>query len=66
MPLKHNGDGSLDLYFQHESPGADQETNWLPAPNGAFNVTMRMYWPKDQGPSIIDGSWRPPAVRKLP
>jgi hypothetical protein len=62
MPLKHNGDGSLDIYIQHESPGADKESNWLPAPDGGFNVTMRMYWPRDHSPSILDGSWKPPAV----
>jgi hypothetical protein len=66
MPLHHNGDGSLDIYIQHDSPGADREANWLPAPDGGFNVTMRMYWPKDQSPSIIDGSWKPPAVQKVP
>jgi hypothetical protein len=66
MPLQRNGDGSLDIYIQHDSPGADKETNWLPAPDGGFNITMRMYWPKDHSPSIIDGSWRPPAVYKVP
>jgi hypothetical protein len=65
MPLHRNGDGSLDIYIQHQPPGADKETNWLPAPDGAFNITMRMYWPKAEPPSIIDGSWRPPPVNKV-
>ena len=65
MPLELNGDGSLDIHIQHDAPGAGKETNWLPAPAGGFNVTMRMYWPKDQSPSIIDGSWNPPAIRNL-
>jgi hypothetical protein len=65
MPLHHNGDGSLDICIQHDSPGADKETNWLPAPDSGFNITLRMYWPKDETPSIIDGSWKPPAVKKV-
>lgn len=60
--LKYNADGSLTLYFQNQSPGADKEANWLPAPKGAFIPMLRMYWPKDTPPSILDGSWTPPAV----
>jgi hypothetical protein len=62
---KFNADGSLTLYFQNESPGADKEANWLPAPKGEFIPMLRMYWPKDTSPSIIDGSWKPPAVVKI-
>ena len=43
MPFKYNPDGSLDLYFQNESPGANKEVNWLHAPKGLFNLTMRLY-----------------------
>ena len=60
--LKYNPDGSLTLYFQNQSPGADKEANWLPAPTGPFIPMLRMYWPKDTPPSILDGSWTPPAV----
>jgi hypothetical protein len=61
--LKYNADGSLDLYFQSESPGKDKESNWLPAPTGGFNLTMRLYAPKSE---VLTGIWNPPPVRKLP
>jgi hypothetical protein len=48
MPFKYNADGSLDLYFQNESPGKDKEANWLRAPKGGFNLTMRIYAPKSE------------------
>jgi hypothetical protein len=66
MPLQQNSDGSTDIYIQHESPGPGKEANWLPAPDGGFNLTMRMYWLRQQSPSILDGSWSPPAVTKTP
>lgn len=62
--LKYNGDGSLTLYFQHESPGKDKEANWLPAPKGNFLPMLRMYWPKEVNPSILDASWIPPQIVK--
>ena len=61
--LRFNDDGSLDLFIQHDSPGADRESNWLPAPAGQFNLIMRIYWPKE---SVIDGSWKIPGVRRAP
>ncbi len=61
-PLKFNPDGSLDVYFQNASPGADKEFNWLPAPTGDFNLTMRLYGPKFE---VLDGRWAPPAIRKV-
>jgi hypothetical protein len=62
MPFKYNFDGSLDLYFQNESPGKDKEANWLPAPKGPFNLTMRIYAPKSEA---LTGRWNPPPVTRL-
>ena len=62
--FKYNDDGSLTLYFQNVSPGADKEANWLPAPAAPFAMTMRLYWPNKTPPSILDGTWAPPPVVK--
>ena len=58
-----NADGSVDLYLQADSPGKAKEANWLPAPKAQFIPMMRLYWPKDTPPSIIDGTWKPPAIK---
>jgi len=62
MPFHYNADGSLDLYFQNESPGKAKEANWLPSPKGGFNVTMRLYAPKGEA---LTGRWNPPPIAKL-
>jgi hypothetical protein len=62
--LKYNADGSLTIYLQNASPGKDKEANWLPAPAGEFVPMLRMYWPKDKDPSILNGTWTPPAVQQ--
>ncbi len=62
-PLKFNADGSLDLYMQRESPGADKESNWLPAPkSGPFSMNLRLYWPRAEA---VSGAWWPPPVKQL-
>jgi hypothetical protein len=66
--MKKNDDGSLTLYIQKDSPGADKESNWLPAPNDTIYLVMRLYWPKTEAPSILpagEGSWNPPGIVKL-
>ena len=63
--LKSNADGSIDIYIQNESPGADKESNWLPAPKDRFVLMTRMYWPKETSPSIINGTWSVPAVKQV-
>jgi len=57
-----DADGSITLYFQHESPGADKEANWLPAPEGPFSLVMRLYWPEQ---AALDGTWTPPPVVRV-
>jgi hypothetical protein len=63
--LKANPDGSTDLYIQKDSPGPEKESNWLPTPAGKFILMLRMYWPNESDPSILDGTWTPPAVKKV-
>lgn len=61
-PLVFNPDGSLDIYMQHGDPGPDRRANWLPAPTGPVGITMRLYAP---APAALDGTWHPPAVRRV-
>ncbi len=64
--FKYNKDGSVDLYIQNESPGKDKEANWLPAPKDKFVLCLRLYWPYEPPHvSILDGSWKPPAVQQV-
>ncbi|WP_223511214.1 DUF1254 domain-containing protein [Pseudomonas sp. GL-B-19] len=65
--MKKNPDGSLTLYIQKDSPGADKESNWLPAPDDLIYLVMRLYWPKTVAPSILPagkGTWSPPQLVK--
>jgi hypothetical protein len=63
--LKFNSDGSIDLYLQASNPGPDKEPNWLPAPDGKFVLMLRLYWPNETAPSVLNGTWKPPAVQQL-
>ncbi|CAI8827526.1 Cell envelope protein [Pseudomonas sp. IT-P253] len=66
--MKKNADGSLTLYIQKDSPGADNESNWLPAPNDLIYMVMRLYWPKTENPSVLPpgkGTWSPPSIVKI-
>jgi hypothetical protein len=59
--LKRDADGGLTLIVQHDAPGADQESNWLPAPSGPFFVALRLYWPK---PEALKGKWQEPPLQR--
>jgi hypothetical protein len=59
--LKRDADGGLTLYIQHDSPGKDKESNWLPAPRGPFLMFMRLYWPKHEA---LDGTWTQPPLQR--
>ncbi len=66
--MKKDADGSLTLYIQKDSPGADKESNWLPAPDDKIYLVMRLYWPKTTPPSILpagEGTWQPPGVKRV-
>jgi hypothetical protein len=60
--LTFDANGALTIHVQHESPGGEQERNWLPAPEGAFNLIMRLYWPSE---SILSGRWTPPPIQRV-
>lgn len=60
--LKQDPDGGYTIYVQRESPGADKESNWLPAPEGPFRLTQRLYWPKE---AALDGTWHAPVPQKV-
>jgi hypothetical protein len=59
--LRLHPDNSLSIYIQHEWPGADKDSNWLPAPKDSFSLALKIYWPK---PDALTGIWRPPAVTR--
>ena len=60
--LKHDPDGGLTLHLQHETPGPDEEANWLPAPAGPFMTALRLYWPKEEA---TNGTWKEPPLQRL-
>jgi len=57
--LKMNPNGSLTIYLQPTSPGPDKESNWLPSGKGNYQVTLKLYWPKNE---VLEGRWFPPQV----
>jgi hypothetical protein len=59
--LAKDPDGGITLYIQNQSPGPGKESNWLPAPQGPFQMFARLYWPKDEA---LNGQWKPPQPQK--
>lgn len=57
-----DADGGISLLLQNESPGKDNESNWLPAPKGPFSMIMRLYWPKEEA---LNGKWIAPPLNKV-
>lgn len=61
--LVYGDDGALTIIIQYEQPqDATEKANWLPASEGPFYLTMRIYWPKQDA---LDGTWILPPVRKM-
>lgn len=60
-PLAYGDDGSLEIYVQHDDPGPDRRSNWLPAPRGPIGLTLRLYDPR---PEVLDGRWSPPPLER--
>jgi len=58
--LRFNSDGSLTIYIQNKRPAAEKASNWLPAPEGEFAITIRAYGPREE---LIKGDWSPPPVK---
>jgi hypothetical protein len=52
-------DGSLSIYLSHTPPRGVPEANWLPVPEGPFNVMLRVYGPEG---SVADGTYVPPGI----
>jgi hypothetical protein len=58
--FKFGADGSLTLYIQKDSPGAAEQSNWLPAPDGPFYAILRIYMPAI---AVQNGTWKQPALQ---
>jgi hypothetical protein len=58
-----DGGGGVTFFIQHDSPGADKESNWLPCPeDGTWFVILRMYQPHDD---VVNATWKCPGIRKV-
>lgn len=60
--LQYGKDGSLTIYIQHESPGADKESNWLPSPKEGFYVILRVYLPHEE---VLNLEYKLPPIKRV-
>ena len=60
--LKTRADGSFEIPISHAKPTGEFAANWLPAPDGAFYLILRIYQPKD---SVMSGEWKLPKVEPV-
>ena len=60
--LVRGSDGSVTLYVGPSSPGKDKEANWIPSPAEPISLYLRAYWGEQP---ILDGSWKPPVIKKV-
>jgi hypothetical protein len=59
--LRRGEDGSLSIYIQRKTPGAEREANWLMAPARPFALVLKAFGPE---PAFLSARWVvPPVVR---
>jgi hypothetical protein len=61
--LARNADGSITLYVQHDDPGPDKRSNWLPAPSAPFYLILRNYAP---APEVVQALQNPATFQGPP
>lgn len=57
--LASDADGNITLYLGREPPAGIPLENWLPTPDGSFQVTIRLYQPDDR---ILSNRWKAPKL----
>ena len=60
--LAEDPDGGYTLQLRHTAAAEAHQTNWLPTPQGAFRIILRLYWPK---PEALDGHWSAPKPHRV-
>ena len=60
--LHYDADGGLTLLLQADAPAQAEQGNWLPTPQGPFNLLLRLYLPKA---AALDGSYQLPTIARV-